>query len=191
MSEPRKLLPSRGPSYRPKRVEMVSRPFYERYRLSATHPLSFENWKVVIRAFNQKVVDEVIGNRNGVSLPHQLGTLLVASVEPSTKPWRTAINYGMKHTDVEVQLPNIGTGGFQCKIIYSSFDVKYLQEERQLWAFRGCRTFKRSVSKAYLVDWEKYIYLSKTGKISREYLAYSHEKGTSKIDKEKYDPLEA
>lgn len=189
MSEARKLLPNQGPRHRKERVKTTSRTFYDRYCLSASNPLSFADWREVIEKFNEKVMREIIDNRNGVSLPHWLGTLMIASVEPSRKPWRVAINFNADK-EKEVQLPNLETGGLQCKILYTTYDLKYLREERQLWAFKGCRKFTRTLSKRYRTDWEKYVYLSRTGKISNEFLAYSREKRASYIDKEKYDPLQ-
>jgi len=176
-----------GPYHYPAFVNTTGLPFYERYAAAATNPLSHKDWKKVVEGFNDRIAKEVTLQRNGVSLPHFLGMITMVSVEPSTR--RTAVRY-YAGTNTDSEFPNMGTGGLVCKLLYSTFNEKYLKEERKLWSFKPCRLMTRNASRMYRLQWDKYMYLSKASKISYEYRKYRQEEQLSKIDTEKYNPLE-
>jgi hypothetical protein len=189
--ERRPLLKTKG-RFNFKSIKMVSAASWEKYRVSTTNPVDFATWEKLIKTFNERIAMEAITNRNGVSLPYRLGTLFVASVEASKKPWRVARNLKVSsELGYSVEEPNLGTGGLQCKIIYSTYEERCTRPERMIWRFKGCRKFTRSLSKAFRVNWEMYLYLSPKTHLSEVYLDYKKKKSLSRIPLEVYNPLEA
>ena len=178
--------------FRRKTIDMSSEKHYKKYRKSTTNPVDFTTWKNVVKGFSEKIVGEIKVNRNGVSLPYRLGILMVIAVEASKKPWRIARNIKLSvdlgHT---VEEPNLGTGGLQCKILYSTYEERYTRPERKIWRFKGCRKFTRGVSKVFRENWEYFMYLSPKTTINDAYRDYMKQAAMERVPLDVYNPLEA
>ena len=53
---------------------------------------------------------------------------------------------------------NNHTDGLCCKIVHTSYLRKYRFKDKKIWAFFPERGFKKLVSQAFRIDYNKYIY---------------------------------
>lgn len=133
--------------------ESVLREFKEQ------HPehkgITLTEFNAIVKRFNTNIVDEVISNKNGISLPELIGQILIISF-PRSK--RKAIDFGASNKNgVLTYHRNWDTEDRLGKIVYHS--GKHSVRYSHLWGFTPTRGFKSKMSEAYRKLWAKYIYV--------------------------------
>jgi len=118
----------------------------------------------IIYTFNGMLYQNVIDNRDGTQLPESLGSIFIGSCKPAKKE---NLDKGKSQKyDTRIINRNLDTDGYVAKIFYTNYEEKYKFKHRELWVFKGSRNFTRTVSKAYRVDWPKYIMVEEYRKIA-------------------------
>ncbi len=178
MSKQYKKPDLKAPRYRPKKLNLTNVDFYKKF--ISDNPkydhITNDQFKSIISSFNEKIWKTVIENRDGIELPEQLGYIFIGSC-PRKKGDNT--NYSKsEHYGVKVQNQNWESDQYVAKIFYTNFETKYKFKHHDLWGFVGLRDFKRSVSKAYPIDWKKYVVVDNLLKVSRLFRKqkFKHEK---------------
>ena len=162
-----------APRYRPKVLNVLNKDLWKAFK--EKHPkykdVSYTTFKNIIKAGNQVIWENVIELRDGVELPESLGYLFVGSCTLKKKDrenidYGKSIKYGTKVTN-----KNWDSDGKLAKIFYTNYAVKYQVQDRQIWNFVPCRTFKRAVAKTYPENWTKYVQVENNIRISKLYTA--------------------
>ena len=55
------------------------------------------------------------------------------------------------------------------KIVYTNWSTKYRFKNRELWRFKACRNFKRTVAKDYPKNWTKYVIMKNKYRVAHLY----------------------
>lgn len=154
------------PRYRPETKEMDDVKFFKALckKVPKAKELGHSKIKMLIKSFNESIIDVVIDNREGVELLEGIGYVFILSCNIRHKQ---NIDYAKsKKYGVKVLHKNWETDGKVGKIAYTNCKVKYKIKDSKVWMFKPCRKFKRAVSKAYVEDWTKYIQLNRNEKVS-------------------------
>lgn len=155
-----------APRFRTKRISVLTvktlKAMKEKYPEYSN--LSLQEFKSIIMTFNGLMVDSIIENRNGVELPDGLGFIFIGSCPPSKKK---NIDYKRSHEfGVEASHRNWDSDNKLMKIFYTNRNSKHPFQNKQVWAFKAVKQFRKQASEAYKEDWAKYIEVSPTQKIS-------------------------
>jgi hypothetical protein len=156
-----------APRYRPKKLNVLSQETFRNFlqKNPKYRSLTYQEYKKIVCAINQKLWETVIDNRDGVELPEHLGYLFIGTckrkVTDNTDYQKSSI-YGVK-----VQRQNWESDQYVAKIFYTNFEVKYRFKFHHMWGFTGVRDFKRTVAKTYPLEWKKYPVVDNFQKISR------------------------
>ena len=113
------------PRYKEKVLNLLNAETLKRFKNKNPMYSSIDNIKLkkVITAFNGKIWDTVINNRNGVELPESLGYLFIGSC-PAAK--KVNVNYALsKKYGKLIQNKNWDTDGHVGKIFYTNYSPKY------------------------------------------------------------------
>lgn len=156
-----------APRFRPKKHNILNKEFYKAFR--AKHPkyahLSDKDIKQVIVAFNGKIWNTIIDERDGIELPEQLGNVFIGSCPKKKKD---NINYHLSAIHgYKIQNTNWESDQYVAKIFYTNYENKYKFKFHELWGFTGVRDFKRTIAKVYPQEWKRYILIDNTQRISR------------------------
>ena len=133
--------------------EKVMREFRAEY--PEHEDITLTEFNRIIKAFNTNITEEIIANKNGVSLPELIGSILIMSF-PRSK--RKAVDFGASNkSGVLTYHRNWDTDDRLGKIVYSSGkrSIRY----SHLWGFTPTRGFKNKMSEAYRRLWARYIYI--------------------------------
>ena len=127
--------------------------------------LDMATFKKIVVTFNEKLWWTVINDRDGVTLPEQLGFLFIGSCEtPLVKTnidFKKSLELGMNIT-----LRNLESDSKLAKIFYTNYGTKYKFLNRDLWKFVAIRQFKRSVAQQYPKKWKQYVEIGQSQKVS-------------------------
>jgi hypothetical protein len=126
--------------------------------------LDINDIKNIIKAFNGNLWNAVIENRDGVEIPHQLGHLFIGTCKKSLNKnidFKKSGEYGQV-----VSHQNWESDQHLAKIFFTTHALKYKFKNHELWSFQPTRNFKRAVSKAYPLNWKKYVQIDPKVKIS-------------------------
>jgi hypothetical protein len=126
--------------------------------------LSLQQFKEIITTFNGKLYQGVIDNRDGVELPEGLGFIFIGSCPPAKKQnidIRKSLEYG-----VVANHKNWDSDNKLMKLFYTNRPSKYPFQNKQIWAFKAVKQFRKAASDAFKEDWPKYIVVDNTKKIS-------------------------
>lgn len=126
--------------------------------------LSLKDFKKVIMSFNEKITEGVIANRNGVELPDGLGFIFMGSCPPTKKKnidYKRSLEYG-----VEASHRNWDSDNRLLKIFYTNRNSKHPFQNKQVWAFKAVKQFRKAASVAFSEDWARYLEVSPDQKIS-------------------------
>jgi hypothetical protein len=166
MSKPFKQPDLNAPRFRPKRSNGLKRAlhnaFLEKYPEYAD--VDHATFKKIIRTFNKKLYEGIIDNRDGVELPDGLGYLFMgtcptAKTQPVDVMKSKELGFAVKHRNWE-------SDNHLMKIFYTNNTTKYPLQNRQVWAFKAVKHFRKAASDAYKENWNKYIVVDPTKKIS-------------------------
>lgn len=166
MAKPYKKPDLSAPRYRPKKLNLTNLDFYNKF-IEDNPKYSFitiDKFKEVITTFNGLVWKNVIKNRDGVQLPEQLGYLFIGSCP------RKKSNVDFKkseHFGVVLQNQNWESDNYTAKIFYTNYETKYRFKNHELWAFKGVRTFTRTVGQTYPTEWKKYVQVDDLIRVSK------------------------
>lgn len=178
-----------APRYRPKAYNVLSHNLLKLFKKK--YPkyknISYKTFKAVVNKFSHNIWDTVINVRDGIELPESLGYVFIGTClnSGSSKPnidYGKSIKYGMAVTN-----KNWESDGKLGKIFYTNYSVKYKVQDRQIWIFIPCRTFKRTVAKKYPEDWTKYIKIDNNLKISKLYIFRKLDQLNKKLDDSKLE----
>lgn len=127
--------------------------------------LDADTFKKIVKAFNGKIWQTAIDERDGVSLPENLGYIFIGSCE---KPKKNNINYGLSQMLLKnATHTNLESDSKLAKIFYTNYGGKYKFTNRDLWRFVAVRQFKRQLSKEYSKNWMKYISIKSDERVSQ------------------------
>lgn len=155
-----------APRYRPKKLNLTNQEVYSQFvdENPRFNNLTLDEFKNIIKAFNGKIWQHVVDNRDGVELPEQLGYLFIG-----TCPRKQGDNTNYKkseHYGVKVQNQNWESDQYVAKIFYTNFETKYRFKHHEMWGFTGLRDFKRTVAHTYPTQWKKYVQVDNLVKVS-------------------------
>jgi len=127
--------------------------------------LDMATFKKIVVTFNEKLWWTVINERDGVTLPEQLGFLFIGSCEaPVVKrniDFKKSLELGMNIT-----LRNLESDSKLAKIFYTNYGTKYKFLNRDLWKFVAIRQFKRTVAQEYPKKWKQYVEIAQSERVS-------------------------
>lgn len=176
----------KGPRYRKRKHNVLNASLLEEFKKKYPAYKNVDNkvLKNVIDTYNGSLWRMVIEEREGVELPEGLGFLFVGSATAKGENPNRTIS---KNKGVLINHLNMETNNKICKIIYTNYPSKYKFANREVWTFGAVRQFKRSVSKAYLDNPDKYIVIDNLTKISNLYKSanaklYAKKKEESLLD---------
>jgi hypothetical protein len=125
---------------------------------------NYRDAQKILKAYHEKIYNEVIENRDGVELPESLGILFIGTCF-SPKKYNTDFGSSIKN-ETKIRHKNFESDNFLAKIFYTNYHSKYKFKHRDLWSFDGVREFKRSVASTYPDNWKLYIQVENGIKIS-------------------------
>lgn len=127
--------------------------------------LTLDEFKVIVRTFNELLINSVIDNRNGIELPEGLGFIFIGTCQTPKKKF--IMDYGTSNkTGVKTSHKNWESDNNLMKIFYSNYNTKHSFQHKQVWAFRPGKPFRHKASVAYKEQWTKYIPINPTEKVS-------------------------
>jgi len=161
-----------APRFRNKRKTVITRDKLKLFKKK--HPehseITFKEFKKIIMAFNNNMMEGVIDNRDGIELPAGLGFIFMGTCPPAKKQnidFVKSIKYGIKTT-----YKNWDSDNKLMKIFYTNHTTKYPFSNKQVWSFKAVKTFRKKASDAYKKNWAKYIEVDPMQKISAMYDKY-------------------
>lgn len=162
-----------SPRYRMPKFKVIDKSFIKTFKEKYPEYESMENslFKKVVKAFNEKLWQHTIENRDGIELPENLGYLFVGACQ---KPVKENVDFGksIKH-GIKVIHKNWETDGTISKIFYSNYSSRYKLKDRVLWGFTANRYFKRAVTKEFKENWKRYLSVDKTVVVSKLFTMHS------------------
>lgn len=181
-----------APRFRPSVLEIANNDFFKEFKKK--HPeyanVCNKELKEKIKLINRYIYTTAIIERDGVELPNGLGVIFIGSCPPSKKKnidYNTSKKFGKA-----VAFRNWETDGNICKIFYTNYEEKYKFKFYELWGFEGGREFAREASKAFILDWTKYIVMENIAKTSRLFRKLTYKQKKLKEEQEllkTYDDL--
>ena len=156
----------KGPRYRSGRISALKKSGYIAFceKFPKYSHLSFDQFKKIIVAFNEAIVEDAVENREGVSLPENLGLIFLGSC-----PYPKKINVNAKismNVGFASNHQNWHSDNRLLKIFYTNSADKYGFSNRNLWAFKAVRPFKKKASDAFKKNFSKYLEVLSMIKIS-------------------------
>lgn len=158
----------KGPRYRKTAHNVLNSSFLEEFKNKYPNYRNVDNKKLksIIDSYNGVLWQMIIDEREGVELPEGLGFLFIGTATAkSENPDRVK----SEESGIALTHMNWQTNNRICKIFYTNYPSKYRFANREVWTFMAVRQFKRSVSKAYVDNWERYIVIDNLKKISHLY----------------------
>jgi hypothetical protein len=127
--------------------------------------LTLKQIRDIVLKFNEKVWEKVIDHRDGVDLPENMGNMFIGTCMPKI---RKNVDFKTStENEKVVQHRNWCSDDFLAKIFYTNFETKYRFKNHEIWGFKACRNFTRSVGRTYPENWKKYVQIDHTLKISK------------------------
>lgn len=156
----------KAPRFRRTTLSVLDLSLFEKFQQENPNlQIDYKTYCKVVKAFNAKLRQSVIDNREGIELPEQMGWIFIGACPRKTKTPNPDQVESPKY-DKLIQHKNWGSNQYVCKIFYSTYGVRYRYADSKLWYFRPSRIFKRSVSKAFKTNWNKYLKVSPKTKVS-------------------------
>lgn len=158
-----------APRFRHKHVSLLNRKLYDRFikRFPEYKHLTLNEFKEIVKVFNGKITEGVIHNRDGVELPEGLGFIFMGSCPPA-KSQNINVEKSLKY-GVITNHKNWDSDNKLLKIFYTNKPSKYPFQNKQVWAFKAVKQFRKAASEAFKENWASYIVVDNTRKISSMY----------------------
>lgn len=159
----------RAPRFRPDVYNIMNKEFFNRFKEKYPKYKKHDDkiLRDIIKKFNKKIYETVIDKRDGVQLPESIGWLFIGTCQQSKKKnidFAKSKKYG-----VTVANNNFETDGKLAKIFFTNYAPKHKIKNREFWKFVASREFKRSVAKYYPENWNTYIVVDASTKLSLTY----------------------
>jgi hypothetical protein len=156
----------KAPRFREKSVQVLQVDLFKKFKKKfPEYEMTYEQFKQIIITYNNKVAEGIIEYRDGVELPESLGYIFIGSCPAMTKrvniDYKKSAQYG-----VITQHRNWGSDNKVMKIFFTNNLVKYKLQNKDIWVFVPNREFRRTASKCYLQDYNKYMMINNNRKIS-------------------------
>lgn len=156
-----------APRYRVKRKNLLDQEFLNAFaeKYPQYKKQRIKEFQKMIHAFNTRLWETIIDHRDGIELPENLGHVFIGScmsIKRENVDYGKSIKYGAK-----IIHKNYSTDGYVSKIFYTNYSAKYKIKHRNIWGFKACRVFKRTVTKAFQEDYGKYVVIDPTMKTSK------------------------
>lgn len=120
------------------------------------HDMTRSEFNMIIRHFNENIVDAVVDNTDGLQLPERLGFLQIIGCP---RPKGKVINYGKSNeTGVVHYHKNWDTDNKLAKILFKNKLKGYSIKNNRFWGLETSRLFKEKASAAFKACFSKYIY---------------------------------
>lgn len=180
-----------APRFRPSVLEIANNDFFEEFKKKYPEYSNIPNkeLKEKIKLLNTHLYNTAIIERDGVELPNGLGNIFIGSCKhkKANIDFKTSNEYSKK-----VQHRNWESDGYLAKIFYTNYEQKYRFKYHQLWGFKAGREFRKELSKAYAIDWVKYLVVDNMMKVASLFRKLSYKQKKQKIEQEMlgtYDDL--
>jgi hypothetical protein len=168
-----------APRFRPSKHVVLTKKLYKKFlEAYPDHDISYEMFKNIIGAYNKNLIKGAIDNRSGIELPENLGYVFLASCE---KPKKQNIDIAKsKKYGVIANHKNWDSDNKLLKIFFVNKNSHRGLTYKGLWAFKPIRNFKRTASKAFIENWNKYISIAAHIKPSSLFYGVDNKKYISK-----------
>lgn len=126
--------------------------FVEKY---PDYNIDWKTFKNIINVSNGVISEMIVESREGVDLPYALGKLMIGACNKKkgkNYDYTTSSQIGK-----EAEHKNWESNRYLCKIFYSTFETKYKFPMMDNWCFKPCRELKRSCSRAFRKEWNKFM----------------------------------
>ena len=155
-----------APRFRPRRTSLLNVSLYKAFikKYPQYADVDLATFKKIIRTFNRQLYQGVINNRDGVELPDGLGFIFMGTC-PKAKVQNINVQKSIE-VGITVNHQNWDSDNNLLKIFYTNHTSRYPLQNKQLWAFKAVKTFRKAASDAYRKDWPKYIVVDPMQKIS-------------------------
>jgi hypothetical protein len=155
-----------APRFRPARTNVLKRSLYDAFieKYPQYKDVDLKTFKNIIRTFNEQLYNGIIDNRDGVELPEGLGFIFMGTC-PTAKKSNIDIAKSLEY-GVVVNHQNWDSDNNLLKIFYTNYTSRYPLQNKQVWAFKAVRQFRKAASEAYKEKWPQYIVVDPTKKIS-------------------------
>ena len=155
-----------APRFRPKRHNILKASLHKAFikKYPQYKDVDLETFKSIIRTFNSELYQGIIDNRDGVELLDGLGFIFMGTCPPAKKQnidIGKSIEYG-----IVASHQNWDSDNNLLKIFYTNHTSKYPLQNKQVWAFKAVKQFRKAASDAYKEEWPKYIVVDPMQKIS-------------------------
>jgi hypothetical protein len=161
-----------APRFKEKRISVLTLDTYKKFILK--YPkykhITVTQFKDIVKTFNANIAEGITENRNGVELPEGLGFIFMGSCPKSKQKnidYKKSLEFG-----VEAVHKNWDSDNRLLKIFYTNVNTKYPFRNKQVWAFKAVKQFRKAASDAFKEDWLKYIEVEPTEKISAMFDKY-------------------
>lgn len=146
------------PRFKKKFKTLLNKEFLEVF--IKEHPkyknLDLKTLKLIIKTFNETIIDGVGDNRQGVELPLGLGHIFIGSCKPTKK--KTNIDFKLyKTTGIKAHHQNFDTDGKLMKVFYTNYSCNSPFANKILWGFELSQYNKRKLSKVYVKNYTRYV----------------------------------
>tara|TARA_R110000868_G_scaffold137562_3_gene351118 strand:+ start:31 stop:612 length:582 start_codon:yes stop_codon:yes gene_type:complete len=173
-----------APRYRIPKKKIITKKYVKEFREKYPEygEIGLSTLKNIVKAFNGKLWQNAIENRDGIELPENLGNVFIGACQKASKEnidYGKSIKYGIRVTH-----KNWDTDGYISKIFYSNYHSRYRLRDRSLWGFVASRYFKRAVTKSFKEDWKRYIVIDKNFTVSKLFASFIIKHNVEKKQKE-------
>ena len=123
--------------------------------------LTLTEFNGIVKQFNKNIVDEILNQRYGVSLPERLGHLVIVSFPRSSKK---RIDFGTSNkTGVITYHQNWETDNRTAKLVYQTTAHNASYRYNRFWSFTAARGFKQKISESFVRLYQRYIQIDNNG----------------------------
>lgn len=158
-----------APRFRPKWKKVMSKSLFEEFKSHFPEHahIDYDQFKEVIKTFNENMIQGVINNRYGIELPERLGALFIVNCTWGKNEGINNIDFGKsRELGVVVTHQNWESDNKLMKIIYSNHDNRFRIANKKIWQFRLSKPNRKVVSEGYKERPNRYITVDDKKKIS-------------------------
>lgn len=182
-----------APRFRPKVHQILNKDFYDKVRKEIPGAKNFSDAEIkkYVETFNKTIYEKVLEVRDGVELPESLGYVFIGSCRPKI---RKNVDFKKSQEYLKViQHRNWESDKFLAKIFYTNFESKYRFRNHELWGFKACREFTRTVGRVYPLQFKKYVMIDPSLIISKLFRKHNYKMYKQQMETlalQYYNPME-
>lgn len=181
-----------APDLRAPRYRRIPSKIYEKGKLFRKFIKKYPEYKnkiterefmIILKEHGMLLSELVRDTRDGVELPQRLGHVFIGTCHP---PYRKNVAYKVSAEYARLlENRNFESDSYVAKIFYSNYGTRFNFRNGELWEFKGHRKFTRMIAHHYPKNWNKYIFIDRTRKLSMIYrtqtMAITHLKTDEEI----------